>query len=205
MRKTVLGAVAVAMFATSAATAADIPRPYAQPYMAVAPVVFGWTGPYIGVNVGYQWADVTRSVFEPQGVMGGAQAGYNWQFGSFMVGAETDLQVSGADDVFAPYKFSNPWFGTVRARAGLALNNVLLYGTGGFAYGEGKLSAFGLSEMHTQMGWAAGVGIEVGFTRNWSAKAEYMFVDLSDRPYILTGARNGIESHIVRLGVNYHF
>ena len=63
------------------------------------------------------------------------QAGYNGQFGQFVFGGETDLQVSDADDTFAPWKFSNPWFGTLRARAGFAMSNVLFYGTVGLAYG----------------------------------------------------------------------
>ena len=57
------------------------------------------------------------------------------QFGQFVFGAETDLQVSGADDTFASWKFSNPWFGTLRGRAGVAMNNVMFYGTLGLAYG----------------------------------------------------------------------
>ena len=50
--------------------------------------------------------------------LGGVQAGYNVQYSQFVFGGETDLQVSGANDTFAPWKFSNPWFGTLRARAG---------------------------------------------------------------------------------------
>ena len=57
------------------------------------------------------------------------QAGYNGQYGQFVFGGETDMQVSDADDTFAPWKFSNPWFGTLRARAGFAMNNMLFYGT----------------------------------------------------------------------------
>ena len=53
-------------------------------------------------------------------------------------GLEGDIQITGADDTFAPYKFSNPWFGTVRGRVGYAFNNVLFYGTGGLAFGELK-------------------------------------------------------------------
>ena len=64
------------------------------------------------------------------------QGGVNWQIGQFVLGAETDFQLSDADDTFAPWKFSNPWFGTLRGRAGVALNNVMFYGTVGLAYGS---------------------------------------------------------------------
>ena len=53
-----------------------------------------------------------HSPTNPSGVMGGVQAGYNAQYGQFIFGGETDLQVTDADDKFAPWKFSNPWFGT---------------------------------------------------------------------------------------------
>ena len=56
-----------------------------------------------------------------------------------MFGVEADLQGSAADDTFAAYKFANPWFGTIRGRAGYAMNNVLIYLTGGFAYGGGRV------------------------------------------------------------------
>ncbi|MGB7717773.1 MAG: porin family protein, partial [Pseudolabrys sp.] len=71
---------------------------------------------------------------DPSGIAGGGQLGYNWQVGQFVFGAETDIQVSGADDTFAPWKFSNQWFGTLRGRAGYAINNVLLFASAGLAY-----------------------------------------------------------------------
>ena len=77
-------------------------------------------GAYAGVNAGYEWGNVSNSATEPNGFLGGLQAGYNWQSGQFVLGAETDIQATGADDTFAPYKFSNPWFGTFRGRAGWA-------------------------------------------------------------------------------------
>src|SRR5437763_1286038 len=71
---------------------------------------------------------------KPSGFAGGVQAGYNWQQnGPWVFGIEGDIQASGAEQTFAPWKFSNPWFGTLRGRAGYALNNVLFYGTGGLA------------------------------------------------------------------------
>ncbi|MGB7258097.1 MAG: outer membrane protein [Pseudolabrys sp.] len=203
MRKTICAA-AVMMAASGAAVAADFPpnAPYAP---VVAPRYYNWVGAYAGANVGYQWGNVTNNLTNPSGLNGGLQAGYNWQNGQFVFGGETDLQVTGADDTFAPYKFSNPWFGTLRARAGVAFNNVLFYGTAGFAYGGLKGETAGLTESKTHVGWAGGLGVEVGFNPNWSAKVEYLYVDLSNRAYSITGANNGLESNMIRFGVNYHF
>ncbi|MGE3147833.1 MAG: outer membrane protein [Pseudorhodoplanes sp.] len=190
---------------TSIAVAADFPRasgPYNPPPLYGGYV---WAGPYLGGNLGYQWGNTTNNGTEPSGVQGGVQAGYNWQIGQFVFGGETDIQLSAADDVFAPWKFSNPWFGTLRGRAGIALNNVLVYGTAGLAYGGLRAETAFLTETHTSLGWAAGLGLEVGLTQNWSARVEYLHVDLSDRGYSLTGVNNGLESNILRLGVNYRF
>jgi outer membrane immunogenic protein len=160
----------------------------------------------VGANAGYQWGSTTNNPTKPSGLTGGVQAGYNWQYGQFVFGAETDLQLSGADDVFAGWKFSNPWFGTMRGRAGYAINNILVYGTLGLAYGGLKAeTAAGLTESKTLGGWAGGLGMEVGFTPNWTARAEYLYIDLGDRNYAITGSANGLESSILRLGLNYRF
>ena len=87
---------------------------------------------------------------KPSGFIGGVTAGYNFQSGSWVFGVEGDIQAAGADDTFAPWKFSNPWFGTVRGRAGYTVSNVLFYGTAGLAFGELRGETFGLSEIPHQ-------------------------------------------------------
>jgi outer membrane immunogenic protein len=198
--------VATVAVASGSATAADLPRGpvpyYSTPVQSGA---FNWSGAYVGLNAGYEWGRITNSTLSPAGLLGGIQAGYNWQNGQFVFGGETDLQVSGADDTFAPWKFSNPWFGTLRARAGAAFSNVLIYVTAGLAYGGVKGENLGASESKTHGGWATGLGAEFGFAPNWSAKVEYLYVDLGNRTYSVTGMNNGLQSNIVRFGVNYHF
>jgi outer membrane immunogenic protein len=202
MRKTIFAAAMMA--ASSAAGAADLPRsPYYAPQAAGS--VYNWAGAYAGINLGYQWGDTTNNPTRPSGLEGGVQLGYNWQNGAFVFGAETDMQVSGADDTFAPWKFSNPWFGTLRGRAGYTANNILFYGTLGLAYGGIRGETGGLAESKTHVGWAAGGGVEVGLNPAWSARAEYLYIDLNDRSYSITGVKNGLESNLLRFGVNYHF
>ena len=204
MRKAIVLA-GVALAAAGAAEAADFgvaPRPYAP-----APAVFSaynWMGPYIGANIGLQWGKITRNPTEPTGVAGGAQLGYNWQGNHLVVGLETDIQASSADDMLAPWKFSNPWFGTSRARVGYAWNNVLFYGTAGFAYGGLELTSAGTTQSRTHFGWTLGAGAELGLTPNWTAKIEYLFFDLANRSYFI-GSSHGLESNLVRVGVNYKF
>jgi len=171
---------AAAITSAGAASAADYPRPYAAPYLVS---VHNWSGPYLAGQLG----------------------GYNWQTGAFVLGGEADLNVSGAEDRFAAWKFSNAWFGTVRGRLGYAFSNVLVYGTLGLAFGSGHLELGGATETRTHTGWTAGAGMEVALTGAWSARVEYLYVDLSDRPYGLTGMNHGSESSLFRIGVNYRF
>ncbi len=203
MKKTILALGLVAMTA-SAAAAADLPRSPA-PYYAPAAAGFNWGGAYVGANLGYNWGKVSNSNTSPSGLEGGVQGGYNWQNGQFVFGAETDLQLSGSEDTFAPFKFSNPWFGTLRGRGGFAYSNFLFYLTAGLAYGNVKAESAFLSESRTQLGWTVGLGGEMGISQNWSAKLEYLYMDLGSRTYSVTGTSNAFHDNVLRVGLNYHF
>lgn len=200
------GAITNAMTSSmgSVAAAAELAPNYHGkpiPYFAI-----GWAGPYVGAILGYEWGRVDNNPAHPNGVAGGFEAGYNWQTGNFIFGGETDISFSAANDTFAPWQFSNPWFGTARGRIGIAVNNVLLFGTAGLAYGELTGTSSGnLSESHTSVGWVVGLGAEVSFAQRWSAKAEWLYFDLDDRHFSVTAANNGLAANLMRLGLNYHF
>jgi outer membrane immunogenic protein len=205
------GLIGAVILATVPANAADVPFDppgrYAAP-IAPPPLAFGpWAGPYVGLNLGYTWGSIGNLPLSPSGFAGGAQAGYGWQFEQIVLGAETDIQFSGATDTFAPYKFANPWFGTLRGRVGIAFSNVLVYATAGLAYGEGKLNSLRFIEDQTNLGWTVGGGIEVGlgFLPHWSARAEYLYYDLGNQSYILTQTDSGFAASLLRFGVNYRF
>lgn len=111
------------------------------------------------------------------------------------------------------------WFGTLRGRIGiLATPKVLFYGTGGLAFGEikttGTMTGFtpaGVaiasvgSNSTTRAGWTVGAGVEGKITQNWSAKLEYLYIDLSTSQFAITGVSNGYSASVVRAGVNYRF
>jgi outer membrane immunogenic protein len=207
MRRIALGTAALIAAGWSAsAQAADLPYGSRAPYTVNQPLnINSWAGPYLGGNLGWSWGSVDNNLTSPSGLAGGVQAGYNWQTGPWVFGAEADIQATGASDTFAPWKFSNPWFGTVRGRAGYAFSNILFYGTAGLAFGELTGQTFGLSESHTNAGWTAGVGAEFLFAPSWSAKLEYLYVDLNDSTFTVTGVQNGVRFGLIRAGVNYHF
>ena len=204
MPRTVFAAVVGAFALISSAAAAADMLPYNAP---ARPGSYSWQGPYVGANLGYQWSSVDNTTAKPNGIAGGVQAGYNVQYGQFVFGGETDIQATGANDTFAPWKFSNPWFGTLRARAGLAMNSVLFYGTVGLAYGtlQMKNNLTTVSESHTSAGWTGGVGAEAAIWGNWTVRAEYLYVDLSSSSFVLDGTNHGLQSNLLRVGVNYRF
>jgi outer membrane immunogenic protein len=172
----------------------------------------------------------------PDGYAGGGQLGYNWQAGAWVFGLETDLQGSFARDkdacviicsatTSASINQTLPWYGTARGRIGYSLGSTLFYGTGGFAYGQTRteISTFGapllqsVTLTHTRGGWTAGAGIETPlnffglFGPNWTAKTEYLYVDLGrttdnfvtlNTPQIFS---TRTQEHIFRGGINYHF
>jgi outer membrane immunogenic protein len=124
------------------------------------------------------WASATNSPARPSGIAGGVRAGYNWQTGSVVYGAEADLNLSAAQDRFAGWKFSNPWFGTVRGRVGYAFQQRarLRHARARRRRRAGRARRCKRNRIHT--GWTAGAGMEVPLTNAWSARVEYLYVDL---------------------------
>src|SRR3954451_21023809 len=154
MKKILLSSVAL-LGLTVGAFAADLPgRSAPAPMMAVP--LFTWTGLYVGVNAGYGWNNNDHAVVAPDatvlavtgeddgGFVGGAQVGYNFQFGSLVVGVERGQQYAdlGGRGVFTVNGVnfftddSDNYFGTVGGRLGYAFARALVYATGGFAYGD---------------------------------------------------------------------
>ncbi|MGA9201977.1 MAG: outer membrane beta-barrel protein, partial [Pseudolabrys sp.] len=102
------------------------------------------------------------------------------------------------------------WVGTTRARVGYAFNRWLPYVTGGVAYGNIQAVQPTGTSTSTNVGWTAGAGVEVGINRNWSAKVEYLHIDLGTATFM--GAASGtstlavpVTNELVRAGVNYHW
>ena len=210
----------VALSVATAASAADIPaRPYAKGPAAVMSPAYNWSGFYIGAMGGYGSGTNTGS-----GGFGGGTVGYNWQLpgSQFVFGVEVDAAGASIKDSFtvedagilATQDSKINSFGSVTGRAGFAMDAVLLYAKGGFAWGNNKttlsLPEFGISnsDSHTHTGYTLGGGLEYLFTPSWSAKAEYMYTSLGSENYNLLGEQlpsGTIDFHTIKVGVNYHF
>jgi outer membrane immunogenic protein len=220
-RLTRIGFAVVALLLGSfAAQAADLPQPSYKAPAYVGPSYANWTGFYLGLNGGYGWGDANWSgtagnfKVSPNGWLIGATAGYNYQTGTWVWGIEGDfdwVDLNGtATGICAGCDIKNTWLGTIRGRLGYAgWNNWLPYITGGGAVGALKASSPLGDVNKTQWGWTVGGGIEWAFLANWSAKVEYLYVDLGSISCgIACGAVDegvSFKSSIVRLGVNYRF
>jgi outer membrane immunogenic protein len=215
-----MGCAAVCALSCSA-NAADLPVK-ARP-MPVPIEVYNWTGFYVGGHAGVGFDDpdyATMQRFTGGGRVphplqsgtlndrifgfGGAQAGYNMQFGSWVAGIEADISAvtPGTGRLFlteGPIGYTvnqtgNEWFGTVRARAGyLFTPRTLAYITGGLAYGQTRnasqivtgpgpigLFAFNTGPTGVHAGWTAGAGLEYMLDPKWSVTAEYKYIDLGN-------------------------
>ena len=235
MKKVVAG-IALSAFLAAPAIAADLPR--AMPVKAPPPAVvaaYNWTGFYIGVQGGYGWGDTHHfqgnadtGDFRIKGATFGGTAGYNFQFNAIVIGVEADYSWSGIDgNVSSPvgtFGCGAPGvdtcltevkhFGTVRGRAGFAVNQFLIYGTGGWAYGRIHAGIepigipLGASGTRNRSGWTAGGGVEYGFTPNVSVKLEYLYVDFGDFFYgqpgtIFSNVGASANFGVVRGGLNW--
>lgn len=185
---------------------------------SLSPSAHGFIG---GAQIGYNW-----------------QTSENW-----VLGAEADLQASGINGSTTAIRFPTGfnthsttvskrigWFGTVRGRIGyLVTPQWLLYATAGLAYGDTKVKfstsdvvdgcivlgtvCAGGSSSSTRIGWTVGAGVETMLTKNWSVKAEYLYVDLGRKSATIAASTGPLSfrsstkfhEHIIRVGLNYHF
>jgi outer membrane immunogenic protein len=208
---------------TGAAVAADLPRaapqPYAPPPAVYAPA-YNWAGFYIGINGGGGFGssawDSTGNRNIDGGLIGGT-AGYNFQFGQAVVGVEGDIDwadISGSTTNGCPLgcKTADSWLSTVRGRLGYAADRFMPFVTGGVAIGDIQASTPGFpGGSTTNVGWTLGAGLEAAFSRNWTGKVEYLYVDLGNFNCGLNCGAGivtdnvSFHTNLLRAGVNYHF
>ncbi|QCI63455.1 outer membrane protein [Phreatobacter stygius] len=226
MKKLIIAAAAMAGLA-SGAQAADLGvQRVAVPAAILAPA-FNWTGFYVGLNAGIGIANTNLGTLtggalsgSGTGFVGGAQIGYNYQINNFVLGVEGDFGYFGVRRNFnsalgfgiisAYWKTS--WDASIRARAGIAIDRLLLYVTGGVAFADfgagvtlGGAAVVVNSASQTRVGWTVGGGAEYAFTPNWTVRGEYLYSNYGNKDIFVGGANVRLETHKFRLGVNYLF
>jgi outer membrane immunogenic protein len=250
VKKTLLAGVSLGAIALATGSqAADLPTRPAYKAPALAPAPWSWTGFYVGANIGAVRGQSSASddpsqpsgIFwiggaspgsvsaDSTGVIGGLQAGYNWQFANLVLGVEGDISFSSLDRTVpvptAPggndsYNSRLSALGTVRGRIGWAFDRLLLYGTGGAAFASLKDEytaspiplGFTVSPSSGRTGWAAGGGLEYAFTDHWTVRAEYLHVGFGDRTVTVAPCCSTAYAFVFkdsldigRVGINYKF
>ena len=215
MRRCAGIAFALAAVAASPAVAADLPFPPPQRAPAYLPVMpFSWGGVYVGGNVGWGWTNVDLTDIGPagsglgqvfplgstssssqNGILGGAQIGFNYQLGQFVIGAEGDFDATGIKNNQGSFglgsTYTEPWTGTVTARLGWAVERALFYGKAGGAWMEEKYSVTAvdgsaISGTFNRWGWTVGAGFEYAVWDNVTFKVEYDYLGFGTANQTLT-------------------
>lgn len=208
-----------ALVAASLAVAPLAQAQTADAFTPAAPVVYDWSGPYAGLSAGASWQTFDTAfgfvplpgAFDATGFTGGIFAGIQAQSDQFVYGIEADFNFNTGDDTRliagVPVTAENDWFSTLRGRIGYATGNVLLYGTGGLAFGDVQISAGGASASDTRVGWTVGAGLEAALTDNFTLRGEYLYTDLGRTDGTIAGVpfASEFDSHTLRAGVTYRF
>ena len=235
-------AASIVLSASLAAQAADLPQPPPPPPQAPVAYIppqpsYDWGGIYLGINGGWGWGNgkwtantavgnFSANANDNGGIIGGT-LGFNYQMNAFVFGVEGDWDWSGMNTgttsnvctFSGTCQTGNNWLSTLRGRFGFAVDRVLFYGTAGGAFANVQSTFNGANTTHTQAGWTAGVGVETAFAPNWTAKIEYLYVNLgtgsvscSTTACTTFNAPNGpipvsvgLTENLFRVGVNYKF
>ena len=259
MKRILLATTACIAFSAISANAADM-AVKARPPVVVPPPCAQFGGFYLGGNVGYGYYNhrhedrgnlvqtidddlPTSAQISNSNWNGGVQAGYNWQSHCTVFGFEADWSWAnnrasatyfdgdgGTQDAIT-IESRMRWFGTLRTRTGVVVDNVLLYVTGGLAFArfnnaltvfeDAPATAAAFASSRTRWGWTAGVGTEWAFAPNWSLKSEVLYMRFEQDDPTFTGMTvNGVnfgvpgraytinqqqDAIITRIGVNYRF
>jgi len=241
-------AALVAAGLPSAVMAADMPTPEQAP-MAMATPTYDWSGLYLGGQFGFGSSQSNTSTisfyntpptvavtlpgfgFGGSGMLGGIEAGYNWQAGHMLFGLEGDVSAANINGSYTDsvnnftIDSNISWLSTARVRIGLPFGRFLLFGSAGLAvagvtanlhdtYTGNVPPVLNTSSSSTDVGWTIGGGAAVALGRQWTVKAEYLYADLGSHnisfsepapgwPLISSTVRT--TASIVRLGLDYRF
>lgn len=199
---------------------------------------YDWSGVYVGGVVGYTWGKdrlteyatatgAPRNMafdYDLDGFSGGLKAGANFQSGDFVYGAEADVELTSIDGTFIDDiqhlgrgDDSYAWQASLRARAGFAMDRMMIYGTGGLAAARMKnlytLVPYHISEAieDTRYGWTAGAGVDYAVTDNVIAGIEYRFTKFNQFTNVSTVAFPGISgtqepmTNSIKVTLSYKF
>jgi outer membrane immunogenic protein len=239
MKKLLFATTCLALSST-VSMAADMGVPYSKAPVMAAPA-FSWTGCYVGAHVGAGTMLNTEgsSGLNGKGAIAGGQAGCNYQDGNWVFGLEgegawSNIKINNSDNFGAFDNFTSTFRNTadytIAARAGITFDRTLIYGKGGWAWGQFKSDSSGIccsagnfntstfTQSGTLDGFLVGAGIEHALTRNWTVKFEYDYIAFGSKALNQTGCSSNstpicssgtttvaATKQIFKVGANYLF
>ncbi|MES0015679.1 outer membrane protein [Mesorhizobium sp. M0036] len=187
---------------------------------------FDWTGYYAGLQAGYGWGQSDISVTEGApfsispdihgGFVGGHVAGL-WQFDQAVLGAEAELNYSAVDGTAvsglgSTFRTDIKWFGSVNAKAGFAMDRVLVYGVGGVAFAgieTSQVAGASFAGTRTNVGWTLGAGVDYALTDKFIVGAQYRYYDFGSEHYDVAEPFNDrdqdVKLNAVSINLSYKF
>jgi len=187
---------------------------------------FDWTGYYAGLQAGYGWGQSDISVTEGApfsitpdihgGFVGGHVAGL-WQFDQAVLGAVADLNYSTIDGTAvsglgSTFGTDIKWFGSVNAKAGFAMNRLLVYGIGGIAFAgieTSQVAGAAFASTRTNVGWTVGAGVDYALTDKFIVGAQYRYYDFGSEHYDVAAPFNDRDQNVklntVGINLSYKF
>lgn len=184
---------------------------------------FDWAGYYAGMQAGYGWgrSDITGNDGGPfsakpdidGGFVGGHVAGL-WQFDQAVLGAEADLNYASIDGADAgpanTFGTDIKWFGSVNAKAGYAVDRLLIYGIGGVAFAgieTSQVAGTSYARTRTSTGWTLGAGVDYALTNNVVVGAQYRYYDFGKEHFDAsdTFTERDQDVKLQTLGVNFSY
>ena len=187
---------------------------------------FDWTGYYAGLQAGYGWgqSDITVTEGAPfsitpdidGGFVGGHVAGL-WQFNQAVIGGEAELNYSSIggtalSGLGSTFGTEIKWFGSVNAKAGFAMDRLLVYGIGGVAFAgieTSQVAGASFAGTRTNVGWTVGAGVDYALTDKFIVGAQYRYYDFGSEHYDVAEPFNdrnqNVKLNTVGVNLSYKF
>ncbi|MEO1748287.1 MAG: outer membrane protein [Pseudomonadota bacterium] len=197
---------------TTLATDAVRVEPFpAAPEITIQKSSADWSGVYIGGFGNYSAGAFDSSLgrIDANGYEGGVFAGYDFDIDGYVIGGEVDMAIGSvnADAIATDTNLEKRLNGSVRARAGIALDRVLIYGTAGLALTGTELTESDESDKTTHLGWTVGAGLDMKITERLFGRIEYRYTDYDSETFTLgsNAVASGFDEHSVRAGLGIRF
>jgi outer membrane immunogenic protein len=210
LRTFLLTTIATLCVSGSAVMAADAVDEIPTAPTAVETPKFSWAGGYAGIHGGYGWLNGTLSQGgasaddDFNGGRIGAFAGWNFDVGhNVIVGVEGDLNYNWNENTYSGIDVGTDISGSVRGRAGYAIDKALLFVAGGWTAQRGYIDYAGDKYNKTFNGWTIGAGVDYALTKNIFTRVEYRYNDFGSKN--IEGIDFDTKQHVINIGVGVKF